>query len=674
MRRFLMAMVSALVLLAAATASAGLGRTIENPTGKYLVWNDYKIEINQYGGLGRDWPHDIVWDQYEVLEKRAKANAEPPNTIRAVLLVCPTTAATAYKKQEDGERVEVGTKTTSMTSAEVKWALEQWRQWAEMVYVYSRGEAWLRTDVKVIDEPLQVKTNENWGFWSGPKGALLDKYIPFERGDYDSYNSIYNSKALKAGPWGGTFGADIGPKGCGSSDNAWLSRGPQVDERHGFVFWHEWLNRMCWATSNVMPYPKGLWSLYVFGNNGYRNDPINAWRWITSHRDMMRFAIRPGMWRRWTVTDPYVSPAIDTWEVFGPVQEAEGARGGKAREFSSREAHGQLMKMELGTYDHFNIEKAEPAGVTGAAEKPQVAEGTYYFRTFVGSKTKQDVRLWAGADERFQLWLNGEMVRDGWGTLRSRDHGRLIEKVTYTTLEAGMNTLVLVLPNVDEKSKKVVEFRVRFCTPDGSGELPEGVTYSTGRIAGKMVRLKKPVVHNFEKPTLYKWADVGDDPWLKLPRLDEAALRELTGVETLTIKTEGVPYMTTVKDRDGKDVEREVKPKQHLYLDVPNEAVSSPWVGHPLENTEALNNDLDFNWESLAWVHMPRRPSPNKDIVLIRFDVAEPVLHLLKTEGRPATECLVGYILVGHKIAYVALVDLVGIPTRELEALSKKPE
>ena len=154
----------------------------------------------------------------------------------------------------------------------------------------------------------------------------------------------------------------------------------------------------------------------------------------------------------------------------------------------------------------------------------------------------------------------------------------------------------------------------------------------------------------------------------------ELALRELTGVETLTIKTDGVPYTITVKDKDGKDVEREVKPKQHLYLNVPNGAVASPWVGHPLENTESLNNDLDYNWESLAWVRMPRRRSPGKDIVLIRFDVAEPVLHLLNTEGRPANECLVGYILVGHKIAYVALVDLVGIPTRELDALSKKPE
>jgi hypothetical protein len=668
MQRLLAAAGCVYVLLAAAVATAQLGAAIENPTGKYLVWNDYKVEINQYGGLGRDWPQDIVWKQYELLDQRAKANPEPPNTIKAVLLVCPTTEATAVKKEDDKE-VEVGTKTTAMTSAEVKWALEQWRQWEEMVYVYSGGNAWLRTDLKVIDEPLKVRTNEDWGFWSGPKNELLDKYMPFERGDYDSYNSIYNGKDLKPGPWGGTFGADLGPKGCGSSDNAWLSR-EKADERHGFVFWHEWLNQMCWATSNVMPYPQELWSLYVFANNGYRDDPINAWPWITSHRDMMRFAIRPGMWKRWTVTDPYISPAIDTWEIFGPGDEPPET----ARELSQPNVHGTLLKMKLGTYDQFNLAKAEPAGATGAWEQGKVGQGIYFFRTFVSSLTTQDVRLWAGADERFQLWLNGVMVRDGWGTLRSTDQGRLVEKVTYTTLEAGVNTLVLVVPNVDEQSKDLVEFRVRFCKPDGSGQQPDGVTYSPGGVAGKIVPLKDPVVQTWKNPTLYTWADVGDDPWLLLPRLDEKALRELTGIETLAIKTQGVPYTVTVKDAEGKDVERKIEPKQHLFFDVPQGAVTSPRVAQPTENAEALNNDLDFNWESLAWLRVPGRPGQAKDVVFVRFDVAEPVLHLLKTKGRAADESLVGYVLVEHKIVYVALVELDGAPTRELEALSKKPE
>ena len=651
------------VLAVVQGAVASAPGEIKDPEGKFLVWNDYKIEINQYDGLGRDWPYEIVWQQYDLLTKRAAENTQNPNTIKGVLLVCPTTHATAY----EGEK-EVGEKTTSMTSNEVKWAIDQWRQWEEMIYVYSGGAAWQRTDMKVIDEPLEVRTNATWHFWSGPKRNLIDKYIPFERGDYDSYNSIYNSKDLNAGPWGGTFGADIGPLGCGSSDNAWLSRGKNADERQGFVFWHEWLNQMCWATSNVMPYPQELWSLYVFHDMGYRSDPINAWPWITSHRDMMRFIIRPGMWSRWTVTDPYVSPAIDTWEVFGP------EKPGLAKEFSDHSLEGNEIFMKLGTYGQFDLNKAESAAEATDWKKPEIAEGTYYFRCFVASDKKQDVRLWAGADERFQLWLNGAMIRDGWGTLRSGDQGRLIEKVTYTTLEAGMNTLVLALPNVDEKSKDVVEFRVRFCRTDGSGEMPEGVTINRGHIAGSIVPLQEVPAPDFKKPKLYKWADIGDDPWLKLPRMDEAALRDLTGIGGLSLKTEHVLGTEKVKNREGKEVEREIVEKQHLFLDVPKDSVASPWIAEPTENSQALNNDLDYNWESMAWLRVPGRAGEDKDVLLVRFDVAEPVLHLLKTKGRPANESIVGYMLVKFKIAYVVLVNLDGAPTKELGALSKQPE
>ena len=41
-----------LIMSAVALAQAPLATPIGNPTGRYLVWGDYKIEINQYGGLG----------------------------------------------------------------------------------------------------------------------------------------------------------------------------------------------------------------------------------------------------------------------------------------------------------------------------------------------------------------------------------------------------------------------------------------------------------------------------------------------------------------------------------------------------------------------------------------------------------------------------------------------
>ena len=650
------------MLMVATMAGAQLAEKIENTSGKYLVWGDYKIEVNQYGGLGRNWPTpDLFWEQYAMLKEKAKANADlallgradPPNTLRAVLLVFPTTEATAVKKK-GGEEVVVGTKTTLMTSAEVKWALEQWREFEEMIYVFSGGNAWLRTDIKVIDEPLKVRTNANWGFWAGQQRAFLDKYIPFERGDYQSYNSIYNSKGLHAGPHGGTIGACGGIKGCGTSDNAFYGRGAWLDERTGYIALHEWLNQQCSATSNMMPYPdkETLWNNYVLHKVGYRQDTeVNPWPWISMRRDTMMQIIRPGMWKRWTGIDPYRSLAIGRWVMFGPLE------AGLARAISTTPAlKGNLVEMKMDTYTHFNLE-----GVS-AGEKPVITEGTYYFRTYVESDETKEVRLWAAADERFQVWLNGVMVRDGWGWNYSEDDGKLFEKVTYATLEAGVNTLVLVLPNTND----VIEFRVRFCTTDGSGEQPDGVTAFPTLDGREPLPLAEPVAYDFKNPKLFKWADINDDPWLSMPRLGETELRELTGIESLTIKTTGAPYT----NKEGKTYD----PPQHLFFDVPEDAVASPWIAAPAEDNAKLNNDFDWNWKSVAWLRVPGRKGPEKDILFLRFDVAEPLMHLLKTKGRPANESIVGWVLVEHKLAYVVLVNLDGSPTRELEALSKQPE
>jgi len=655
MRRIVAMTLGVLVLLGAACAGANPDDRIENPTGKYLVWGDYKIEINQHGGLGRDWPTPkLFWEQHAMLKKKAEANPEPPNTMRAILLLFPKTEATAYKV-EDGQKIAVGKKTTSMTSAEVKWALDQWREFEEMVYLFSGGSMWLRTDIKIIDEPLVVATNENGRFWPGAKAGFADKYMPFDRGDYQTYNVLYNSKGLNASPHGGTYGAVIGVKGCGISSNAWYGRGKRLDERTGYVFLHEWLNQMCSATSNIMPYPEKetLWNNYKLRKMGYRGDPeLNPWPYITGRRDVMRFVIRPGMWRRWTPIDPYNSLAIGRWVMFGPTD------AGLAREMSvAAPSAGKLVEMTMDTYTHFNLENVS------AEEKPAIAEGTYYFRTYVESDATQEVRLWAGADERFQLWLNGVMVRDGWGWNYSRD-GTLFEKVTYATLDKGINTLLLVLPNSDEK----VEFRVRFCKTDGSGEQPEGVRARATLEEGTPVPLKEPVVYDFENPTLFTWADVGDNPWLSMPRLDDEALRQLTGIKTLEMKLNEKTYI----DAAGK----ERVACQHLFLSVPEEAVTSPWIPEPVEDSAALNNDFDYSWKSVAWLRVPDRPGPEKDVLFLRFDVAEPLMHLLKTKGRPAHESIVGWVLVDHKLAYVVLVnlDLDKPPETELDLLSQQPE
>lgn len=648
-----------LVLSVVGVARAQMGEKIVNSTGQYLVWGDYKIEVNQYGDLGRDWPTPkLFWEQYAKLQAKARANPKPPNTLRAILLIVPHIEATAVRK--DGEReVVVGTKKTSMSPADIKSAIDQWRQFEDMVYAFSEGNAWLRTDVKVIEEPVKVQTDENWSFWTGPQRELVDKYLPFNRGDHQSYNAIFCSNdGLNAEIHGGTLGAVGGIRGCGTSDNAWFGEGRWTN-RTGYVCLHEWLNQQCSATSNLMPYPDGeaLWNNYVLHKVGYREDiELDDWPWISMRRDTMRFIIRPGMWRRWSGIDPYESRAIDRWVVFGPTGPD------RARELSAAPAtDGKIIEQRMEKYTHFNLAEARPA----SGEKPAIGPGTYYFRTYVKSAERQEVRLWAGGDERFQVWLNGVMIRDGWGWNYSDDDGRLFEKATYPTLEAGVNTLVLVLPNTNE----LVEFRVRFCDTAGAGYQPKGVAASATLSKKETpVALVVPVVPDFRAPRFHKWAEVNGDPWLTLPQLDEAALRELTGISSLEIVLTGAPR----KDREGN----EFTPEQHLFLRVPKEAVSSPWIAAPAEDNAKLNNDLDFNWKSLAWLRIPERSGQEKDLLLLRFDVAEPLMHLLRTKGRPANESIVGWVLVEHKLAYAVLVNLevTEPPGTALGLLTKQPE
>ncbi len=628
---------------------------IHNPENKYLCWHDYRIEINQYGGLGRNWPApELVRAQFDRLAETAARNPEPPNTLRAVLLVIPNTHATAVKRTGDQETV-VGTKTTSMTSDEIRWALEQWRQVEDMIYVYSQGNAWLRTDIRIIDEPLRVKTDEDWVFWSGQQRALLDKYLPFDRGDYQSYNAIYNAKGLRASPHGGTIGAVAGIKGCGTSDNAFYGR-ERLGHRTGYVCLHEWLNQQASATSNIMPYPddESLWNNYILQQIGYREDKsLDAWPWLTARRDTMMHVIRPGMWRRWSALDPYHAPPIGRWVMFGPTRDAD------ARTISTAPAaDGRLAEINLSRYDAFNIMDIQ------GDDNRSWGSGTYWFRTYVEAGEEQEVRLWAGADERFRLWLNGVLVRDAWGWNYFEDDGQLVEKVTYLTLQRGVNTLILELPNDNHK----VEFRARLCDFDGSGHPPAGVTTMPLLGDKQPLPLATPTQHDFREPRRYAWDDVQDQPWLKLPRFGEAELRALTGITDLAVRTTG-PLQ-----RD--DAGRAFHPPQHVFLDVPADAVTSPHLAAPAENNARLNNDLDYNWKSLAWLRVPGRPGPAKDVVLLRFDVAEPLLHLLKTAGPPANECLVGWYLFEHKLGYVVLTDLdvAPPPATPLGLLTRKPQ
>ena len=117
-------------------------------------------------------------------------------------------------------------------------------------------------------------------------------------------------------------------------------------------------------------------------------------------------------------------------------------------------------------------------------------------------------------------------------------------------------------------------------------------------------------------------------------------------------------------------------PMQHLFFEVPKDAVSYPYIAEPSEGNAKLNNDFDLNWKSLAWLRVPDRRGAEKDVVFLRFDIAEPLMHLMRTRGRPGQDSLVGWVLFDYKLAYVLLVnlDVDTAPETLLGLLSRQPE
>jgi hypothetical protein len=695
MQRLSLCLTTAILALALVTPAraqdkprkGALGPEIKNPDNKFIVWGDYRVEVNQYGGLGRDWPWQFRDEQWALLKKKAQEQAkkEPPNIIRAILLVVPTIDATAVKR-ENGKTTVVGTRTSRMTPTEIKSAMDQWHTVEDLVFVFSGGNAMVLTDIKVIPEPMKVETDENWGFFSGPKYDLLDKYLPFKRGDYDSYNSVYTNRGLSAGPWGGTLGAIVGVKGCPTSDNIWIAR-PELDDEHAWVFWHEYLNQCCSSSSNILPYLPGeqLWNMYCWEWTGHRPDPVPHWPGWTNHRDMMRCVIRPTMWKHWRITAPYRSHPVGQWMLYGPLPKAEkeillppvepGTPDRDCYEADPEmvrklcvapEKEGKHLEADLAPYDNLNVGEM----LVGPDFVPRT--GTHYLRTYVKSPKDQDVQILAGGDEDFEIWLNGNKIRDGYGWKYSQDDRKLFEKVTYTKLKAGINTLVYVIPNTD----RVIDTRLRFGKPDGSGEQPEGVECVAKLGEGEQpLPLEALKVPDYKNPKLYKWADVGNDPWLSMPRMDEKALAELAGIPELKIRVGD-----EVRQHKNEKGEPDFKyvACQHLFLDVPKTGVTSPWIAAPAEDNAALNNDFDSNWKAAAWLRVPKRAGQEKDILLLRNDVAEPMMHLLKTKGRPGQESLVGWLVIERKLVYVLLVDLdidtAKPPATELGLLTKAPE
>lgn len=137
--------------------------------------------------------------------------------------------------------------------------------------------------------------------------------------------------------------------------------------------------------------------------------------------------------------------------------------------------------------------------------------------------------------------------------------------------------------------------------------------------------------HGFQGRT-YRWQDVADDPWAKLPYLTPDDLSSRVGVP-VAVEARGAMVLFRVSEAE------------------------SPTLRDFDEEDYALNNELNFARESLARI---RRAG--KDLCFVRFDMADFVLGSLSAD-------VLGYLNVGDHLMVVFEANLGTNTTCELNAL-----
>jgi hypothetical protein len=176
----------------------------------------------------------------------------------------------------------------------------------------------------------------------------------------------------------------------------------------------------------------------------------------------------------------------------------------------------------------------------------------------------------------------------------------------------------------------------------------------------------------------FSWRDV-EAEWMRdMPQLSDRDLRRITGLKDLAVTLHQPGPNTHVVWSL-----RTSSPVDSLYA-----------AGDPLTIAPALDNVLSLGrrpspgplaepiaafiespLESMAWLRSPRAPRSQRDLLLLRLDVAPWILPRLRVVGRPAADSIVGYLArrdpsEGQRLNLLVLaVDFGEQPPRdELEA------
>ncbi len=586
-------------------------------------------------------------DQWAPLMQRAgELGAGPHTNVERVLLAI-------HKPKVDGICGD-------LSSEELERIKRDWHHVEQQLFGASLGAWKLDTEIYLADE-----SDPDWVMQAGWIFLPPDKIADYE-GQYQ-----YSIGSASFG-WSHAGGADCGVAGAGGA-NIGANRGWEV-------FMHEWNHQFDWVSifaESCPGYP------VTHDSDGCGKQPIVNMG--CGHRSSMRYYLTPAQWRRHRTSDK-VNPAafVADWTL-GPlvaVADKAAPTADKLADWLVEQEHFAQADIDRLRRDWESQKKREKAraekpptvppypapppvpdwhgflrerwnekkmidavagpdeadfvagnaatthgAIRGTANFMDLREHTpappvkcvQYARTFVYAPQTQEVRLWLGYNDCGRLWLNGRPLTTGhyYACAKWDDANRPYMLAVPGELRRGWNCLAVKI----ERGGGDWGFSLHIV--DFDNNTIDGLKFSTTLPDGAACNTYQPP----EVGPHYRWADVRDDYLEKLPRLDDAALARLTGIDGLQCHEHRF-LLTLPAGRDAL-------PGSH-YIDAVD------------DDDRTLNNYLNWDYEAAGALRY-RKDGEVRDLVFVRPEYyAEFMALLAERDGarreKTPDERILGYL------------------------------
>lgn len=292
----------------------------------YVQWGEWKVEINQWGNIGRAYKATGGWEEFKSLYADAQRKiAEGKAKVWKIKCVIFRRTNVLHKDRNG----ILHTQRAYLNTPEERFCLETFARFGALVEAFSQGAVDVQLTFSLEEEPVSgfYENNELWTL--DPRDAG-ERYLRgrFNRGDFDGLIYMFHPGLTNSFSFGGMAGRINNAPAAYVIHSNGRERGFRISHTEAML--HEWFHEVedTYALWGYGAVPAAtLPNLHGGEENGYAADSLGYSGWFVWMRDLMMRAIRPAMWARmsnreepdWqqalTVTRPYSGDSYQWHEV-----------------------------------------------------------------------------------------------------------------------------------------------------------------------------------------------------------------------------------------------------------------------------------------------------------------------------------------------------------------------